>query len=111
MDSSTSFSLGRNLRKEYPVIDSGKGNLLFTRTGRKVFDASSGAAVSCLGYGNKRVTEAVIKQLVTGTPYLSTTFWANDLAFELCKELINGTNGKMAKVYLTGSGTYPIVFK
>ncbi|TVY94565.1 putative aminotransferase [Lachnellula willkommii] len=105
MDSPTSFSLGRNLRKEYPVIDGGEGNLLFTRDGRKVFDASSGAAVSCLGYGNKRVTDAVIKQLVTGTPYLSSTFWANDLVFELCKELINGTNGKMAKVYLTGSGS------
>ena len=111
MDSSTSFSLGRNLRKEYPVIDGGEGNLLFTKDGRKVFDASSGAAVSCLGYGNKRVTNAVFKQMDTGTPYLSSTFWANDLVLELCKELIMGTNMEMAKVYLTGSGTYPVVFK
>lgn len=111
MDSSTSFSFGRNLRKEYPVIVAGDGNILFTKEGRKVFDASSGAAVSCLGHGNKRVINALKKALDTGTPYLSTTFWANDLVLELCKELIMGTNMEMAKVYLTGSGTYPIVFK
>lgn len=70
-----------------------------------MLDASSGAAVSCLGHGNERVIKAVVKQLNTGTPYLASTFWGSNVAEELCKELIDGTYGKMARVYLTGSGS------
>jgi len=102
---SSSFSLGRHLRKEYPLIVGGKGNLLFTSDGRKVFDACSGAAVSCLGYGNKRVTNAVLEQMNTGTPYVASSFWASGVVEDLCKELIRGTDGQMARVYLTGSGS------
>ena len=40
-----------------------------------------------------------------GTPYLASSFWANDVVEKLCKELIMSTNGKMARVYLTGSGS------
>lgn len=87
------------------MIVGGKGNLLFTSDGRKVFDASSGAAVSCLGHGNQKVMLAVIKQMNTGTPYLASTFWASGVVEELCMELIRGTDGKMARVYLTGSGS------
>ena len=101
----TSFSFGRNLRKAHPVILSGKGNILFTNDKREIFDASTGAAVSCLGHGNKRVINAVHEQMKTGTPYLSSTFWSNGVVEDLCKELISGTNGKMARVYLASSGS------
>jgi adenosylmethionine-8-amino-7-oxononanoate aminotransferase len=100
----TEFLLDRHLHKEFPVVIGGKGNHLFTSDGRKVFDASGGAAVSCLGYGNDRVTNAVFDQMKTGTPYVAAVFWASDVVDELCKELIAGTDGKMARVYLTGSG-------
>jgi len=101
----TSFSLGRDIHKEYTVILRGEGNYLITSDGRKVFDASTGAAVSCLGHGNKRVLKAMSKQMDTGITYLASSFWTNAIAEELCKELIKGTEGKMAKVYLTGSGS------
>lgn len=77
----------------------------FTKDGRKVFDASSGAAVTCLGYKNDRVNKAIIAQINTGTPYVASTFWTSDVIEDLCKELTKGTDGKMAKVYLTGSGS------
>ncbi|KUI52547.1 hypothetical protein VP1G_10474 [Cytospora mali] len=108
VESTSEFSFHRDLNKAYTKIESGKGNFLTTKKGHKVFDASSGAAVSCLGYGNERVIKAVSDQLNTGTPYLASSFWANDLVEELCKELINGTDGKMARVYLTGSGSEAI---
>jgi adenosylmethionine-8-amino-7-oxononanoate aminotransferase len=82
-----------------------KGNFLFRRRGNKIFDACSGAAVSCLGHGNKRVNKAIYKQLKTGTPYLASSFWSSQVVKNLCKELIQGTDEKMAGVYLTGSGS------
>jgi 4-aminobutyrate aminotransferase-like enzyme len=100
----TSFHLDRHLYRTFPVIVSGKGNYLYTKDGRAVFDASSGAAVSCLGHGNERVMNAIRNQISAGIPYLASTFWSSDVVDELCKELISGADGKMSKVYLTGSG-------
>ena len=42
--------------------------------GRKVFDAASGAAVICLGYGNSRVNRAILEQCKTGLVYLASSF-------------------------------------
>ncbi|KAE8451254.1 hypothetical protein EG329_004419 [Mollisiaceae sp. DMI_Dod_QoI] len=99
------YLLDRDLHKSFPVVKGGKGNYLHLSDGRKIFDSTSGAAVSCLGHGNQRVINAVAAQMQTGTPYVASTFWMSEVAEELCKELINGTNGKMARVYLTGSGS------
>jgi adenosylmethionine-8-amino-7-oxononanoate aminotransferase len=60
--------------------------------------------VSCLGHGNKRVIKAVSNLMSAGIPYLASTFWGCEIVEALCKELINGTAGQMARVYLTGSG-------
>lgn len=98
------YLLDRDLHKAFPVVLGGKGNYLHLSDGRKVFDATSGAAVSCLGHGDQRVIDAITTQLHTGTPYMASTFWMSEVVEELCKELINGTDGKMARVYLTGSG-------
>ncbi|KAH8755651.1 pyridoxal phosphate-dependent transferase [Diaporthe sp. PMI_573] len=99
------YSLLRDLNRVYPKIKGGEGNFLETTNGRKVFDAATGAAVSCLGHGNKRVIKAVSEQLNTGTPYLASSFRASQVVEGLCQELIRGTDGKMARVYLTGSGS------
>lgn len=99
------YSLPRIIGKQLPRIIKGKGLYLHTVDGRIVFDASSGAAVSGIGHGNKRVINAMKRQLDMGIPYLSTTFWSSEVAELLCQELINGTKGKMAKVYLCGSGS------
>jgi adenosylmethionine-8-amino-7-oxononanoate aminotransferase len=98
------FQMERDLKKAFPVINGGKGNYLHLADGRKVFDASSGAAVSCIGHGDQRVIDAITRQLSSGTPYLCSTYWSSDIAQELCKELIEGTGNQMSRVYLTGSG-------
>ncbi len=104
----TEFLLDRNLHKSFPVVKSGKGNYLHLTDGRTIFDATSGAAVSCLGHGNQRVIDAVSVQMSSGVPYLASTFWGSEVVEALCKELINGTGGEMARVYLTGSGEFPV---
>ncbi|OTA48378.1 PLP-dependent transferase [Hypoxylon sp. EC38] len=106
MESHTEYAFHRNLNKVYVEIVRGEGNYLITKDEREIFDGCSGAAVTCLGYGNKRVIRAISDQLnTTGTPYLASSFWTNEVVELLCKELIQGTGGKMAKVYLTGSGS------
>ncbi|KAF4632116.1 hypothetical protein G7Y89_g6012 [Cudoniella acicularis] len=104
----TEFLLDRNLHKSFPLVVGGKGNLLYLADGRTVFDATSGAAVSCLGHGNPRVIEAISNQIKTGVPYLCSSFWSSEIVEELCKELINSTQGKMKRVYLIGSGSEAI---
>lgn len=43
----------------------------------------------------------------TGITYIATNFFGNSVVEALCKEIINGTGRQMARVYLTGSGTFP----
>jgi adenosylmethionine-8-amino-7-oxononanoate aminotransferase len=100
----TEFLLDRDLHKSFPVVKGGKGNYLHLTDGRAIFDSTSGAAVSCLGYGNQRVINAIVAQLNTGAPYMASTFFGAEVVENLCKELIAGTGGKMGRVYLTGSG-------
>ncbi|KAF7948977.1 hypothetical protein EAE96_008155 [Botrytis aclada] len=101
----TTFLFDRHLHKDFPVIVRGSGSNLYTKDGRVIFDATSGAAVSCLGHGNKRVTNAVFQQMASGIPYLASGFFGHETVDDLCEELINGTGRKMARVYLTGSGS------
>jgi adenosylmethionine-8-amino-7-oxononanoate aminotransferase len=101
---STGFLMERDMKKEFPVVTGGKGNYLFLSDGRQILDASSGAAVSCLGHGDQRVIDAITRQLTSGTPYLCSSFWSSNIAQELCKELIDGTDNMMSRVYLSGSG-------
>jgi len=48
---------------------------------------------------------AVCKAMDNGTPYLASSFWISQSVEDLCKELISSTDGQMARVYLTGSGS------
>ncbi|KAK8037179.1 hypothetical protein PG994_015199 (mitochondrion) [Apiospora phragmitis] len=99
------YTFDRNLLGSSPKIKKGSGYYLITKDGRKVFDAASGAAVSCLGHGKIKVQLALVKQIFTGITYLASSFWANDIVNDLCAELIQGTNNQMGRVYLTGSGS------
>lgn len=107
----SAFTFDHHFTESYTKIVRAKGHYLFTDEGgqifrrRKIFDASSGAAVSCLGYGNKRVIKAMTKQLKSGVIYAPSSAWETDPVKNFCQELVRGTNGKMAQAYLTGSGS------
>lgn len=51
---STSGVLHRSLHQDPLRVVSAKGNYLRLNNGQKVFDASGGAAVACLGHGDER---------------------------------------------------------
>ncbi|KAM0424972.1 hypothetical protein ACHAPT_009773 [Fusarium lateritium] len=85
-------------------IESASGIYLHTSDGRKILDATSGAAVACLGYDNKEVQQAVVDQLVS-VPYCHPGFYKTKSAEDLADFLVNSTNGHMSKAVLCGSGS------
>ena len=86
-------------------LKKGKGVYLTTKDNRKILDASSGASVSCIGYGNKKVNKAISNELKKGLNYTCSTFFKSELADKLSKHLIKSTNGKMSEAYLINSGS------
>ncbi|KAK4450915.1 pyridoxal phosphate-dependent transferase [Podospora aff. communis PSN243] len=77
---------------------------LHTSDGRKILDATSGAAVACLGYDNKPVQQAVINQLLS-VPYCHPGFYKTQSAEDLADFLVQSTHGRMSKAVLCGSGS------
>lgn len=50
----TSTVLHRSLHQDPLHVVSAKGHYLHLSNGQKIFDATGGAAVACLGHGNER---------------------------------------------------------
>ncbi|KAL5343261.1 pyridoxal phosphate-dependent transferase [Aspergillus crustosus] len=90
-----------------PEIVRSEGNYLETSDGRKIFDASGGAAVACLGHNDPRVKEAIIAQL-DKTAYVYSPFFTVPAAEEIATFLTESTNGAMSKVFIVSSGTEAI---
>ncbi|KAF7562286.1 hypothetical protein G7046_g1878 [Stylonectria norvegica] len=86
------------------LVESGTGIYLNTSDGRKILDATSGAAVACLGYDNQEVQKAMIQQM-TSISYCHPGFYKTRSAEELADLLVESTNGHMSKAVLCGSGS------
>lgn len=85
------------------LIESTSDIFLNTSDGRSILDATSGAAVACLGYNNKEVQQAVVEQLVN-VPYCHPGFYKTQAAEDLADFLVQSTDGLMSKAVLCGSG-------
>ncbi|EJT77805.1 aminotransferase [Gaeumannomyces tritici R3-111a-1] len=96
--------LHRKLGIEFLRVAKAKGQYLILDDGRKILDASGGAAVTCLGHCDDRVNQAMIKQL-NEVAYCATIFYTTTPFEELCQVLIDSTNGHMARAYIVNSGS------
>ncbi|KAJ5737937.1 hypothetical protein N7493_001092 [Penicillium malachiteum] len=96
--------LYRQLRQPPLNIVKARGNYLVTDTGLEIFDATCGAAVSCLGHNDQRVHEAIQEQLQK-VSYCYSLYFTNSSMENLCKFLVDSTGGKMSRAYIVGSGT------
>jgi len=88
--------------KRIPInISHGDGVYLFSTDGKKYLDFFSGLAVNALGYGNKKVIDAIEKQAKKFI-HLSN-YYVNEPHVKLAEKLIqlSGLN----KVFFTNSGT------
>src|SRR6266498_3182864 len=59
---STSKVLHRLLQVQPDRALTGSGVILKLSNGKEIIDASGGAAVACIGHGNRRVAEAIQRQ-------------------------------------------------
>ncbi|KIM99323.1 hypothetical protein OIDMADRAFT_126687 [Oidiodendron maius Zn] len=100
----SSSVLYRQLRQPNPSIVSSKGCFLFADDGRQIIDASSGAAVSCIGHNDERLHYAILEQLKK-VEYCYPYYFTTPVAEELSQVLTDSTGGKMSKVFIVSSGT------
>lgn len=100
----SSSILHRSLEKSYPSAAGGDGVYLVSADGDKILDGSSGAAVSCLGHGNKEVIEAIIAQ-AQSLCFAHTSFFTSNPAEELARALMDSSNGAFSKAIFLSSGS------
>ncbi|KAK4505597.1 hypothetical protein PRZ48_003560 [Zasmidium cellare] len=99
--------LHRSLHADPLQVVSAQGNYLHLSNGQKIFDATGGAAVSCLGHGDVRVQEALIDQM-SQVSYCHSLFFATRAPEELAKLLIASTYNEMSRAFFICSGSEAI---
>lgn len=107
MGTRTSRVLHRSLRDTPPKAIGGEGVYLIAEDGRRVIDASGGAAVSCLGHQHPRVIEAMAKQAST-LAYAHTAFFSSEPAEALAETLVGHEPGGLAYAYFVSGGSEAI---
>ncbi len=99
--------LHRSLREIPPKAIGGEGVWLIAEDGRRVLDASGGAAVSCLGHQHPRVIEAMAKQ-ASQLAYAHTGFFSSEPAEALADRLVGHAPGGLAYAYFVSGGSEAI---
>ena len=94
----------RHCHKEFPTAVKGDGCYIIDQDGKRYFDGSGGAAVSCLGHSNERVANA-IKEQVDKIAFGHTAFFTSDPAEKLADLLIEQTQGVLGRVYFVSGGS------
>ena len=94
----------RHTKAVLPVAVGGDGCFLIDKTGKRYFDGSGGAAVSCLGHSNQRVKDA-IKAQIDQLEFAHTGFFTSEPAEQLADMLIEHAPGTLDRVYLVSGGS------
>jgi adenosylmethionine-8-amino-7-oxononanoate aminotransferase len=94
--------LHRAIAHRYPTATSGHGIFIRDEAGKEYIDASSGAAVSCLGHSHPDIVSALHTQL-DQLEYAHTSFFTSPAAEELADELTaHGPNGLGHTFFVSG---------
>src|SRR5947208_850581 len=107
MGVSKSRVLHRSLRETPPKAVGGEGVWLIGEDGRRILDASGGAAVSCLGHQHPRVLEAMAQQ-ASKLAYAHTSFFSSEPAEALADKLVGHEPGGLGYAYLVSGGSEAI---
>jgi adenosylmethionine-8-amino-7-oxononanoate aminotransferase len=96
--------LHRQLSHSYPVAARADGVYITDADGKTYIDASSGAAVSCLGHNHPDVLAAMREQM-DSLVYAHTSFFTSAVSEELADDLIAHAPGDMSHVYFVSGGS------
>ena len=100
----TSHIFGRSTAGSLPVAARGDGCYIVDTNGKRYFDGSGGAAVSCLGHSDPDVT-AAIKQQVDRIAFAHTGFFTSEPAEDLADLLVEHAPEGIDRVYLVSGGS------
>ncbi len=87
-----------------PTAVGGEGCYLIDASGKRYFDGSGGAAVSCLGHGDKEVSEA-IKAQIDRLAFAHSGFFTSEPAEALADLLVEHAPEGIERVYLVSGGS------
>ncbi|HUN44646.1 MAG TPA: aspartate aminotransferase family protein [Acetobacteraceae bacterium] len=87
-----------------PLATRGEGIYLHTEDGHAIIDASGGAAVSCLGHGNRRIAEAIGRQAAV-MAYAHTGTFSSQPAEDLAHIVLDNEPGGLSHAYFCSSGS------
>ena len=96
--------LQRNVNVTPPVAATASGMMIQTADGRTIIDGSGGAAVACLGHGNRRVRAAILAQL-DAIAYAHTSFFTSAPAEELADLLVGHVPGGLSHAFFLSGGS------
>lgn len=87
-----------------PTAVSGDGCYLIDQTGKRYFDGSGGAAVSCLGHGHPEVIAALQEQAAK-MAFAHTSFFTNEPMEQLASFLVSQAPAGFSNVYFVSGGS------
>jgi adenosylmethionine-8-amino-7-oxononanoate aminotransferase len=96
--------LHRRTTYSYPAAASGQGAFIRDAAGKDYIDASSGAAVSCLGHSHPDVLAAMHEQL-DRLAYAHTSFFTTQVAEELADDLVAHAPKGIGRVFFVSGGS------
>lgn len=91
-------------RKVLPIIDRAEGIYMWDTTGKQYLDGCSGAVVANLGYGNRRIEEAITQQ-AKKTFFAYRTQFENKPALDLAAKLVEVSMPHLNKVFYVSGGS------
>lgn len=101
---SRSHVFPRYSRVAPPIAVGGEGCYIIDKNGKRYLDGSGGAAVSCLGHGDKAINEA-IKAQVDKLAFAHTGFFSSEPAEALADLLISKAPAGIDRVYYVSGGS------
>ncbi len=96
--------LHRSIGHDYPLAVSGDGIFIRDSSGKEYIDASSGAAVSCLGHSNAEVRAAMHAQL-DKLAFAHTSFFTSEVAEQLADDLVAHAPAGLNHVFYVSGGS------
>ena len=96
--------LHRHAHADLPIAVGGEGPYVIDSQGKRYLDASGGAAVSCLGYGDPDVAAAIQAQ-AGSLAYVHSAFFTSEPMEQLADVMVAGAPAGLDRVYLVSGGS------